>query len=231
MMGSGLDRRALLQRAFALAGAAMLPGGAEALATAVKAGKRQLDPARYALLTALADTIVPKTDSVGALDAGVPANVDALLGTWASPSRRVQLIAAMDKIDALARTKHKRAFAALSPAERAAVLTPHDAAALKILPPPPPPTPTTIPVGSVQTTLDPQVGRAKQDAAQPLSLMEGPRVVDPGYGKLKELIVVLFYISEVALTHDLSYVHAPGEWQPSIPLTPSTRPAGGAGLF
>ena len=63
------------------------------------------------------------------------------------------------------------------------------------------------------------------------SLAEGPRVADPGYGKLKELIVVLYYYSEPALTKELTYEHAPGEWQPSIPLTPETRAAGGFGLF
>jgi hypothetical protein len=54
-----------------------------------------------------------------------------------------------------------------------------------------------------------------------------PRVTDPGYNRVKELIVVLYYISEVALTQELTYEHAPGEWQPSIPVTPATRQSGG----
>jgi hypothetical protein len=227
--GPDLDRRNLLQHALLLVGAAVLPGSAEALAAVVKSGERQLDAARYTLLTALSDTIIPDTDTPGAVKAGVPQLVDSLLGTWASPTRRSDLIGALDKIDALAREKHRRPFAELAPAEREAVLAPHDTAALKIAPPTPPP---AIPIGAAPTTVDPNYGRPKQEPPQDApSLMDGPRFADPAYGKLKELIVTGFYYSETALTHDLTYEHAPGHWQPSIPITPTTRPAGGLGLF
>lgn len=209
-----MDRRALLQRALVLAGAAVLPGGAEALAAAAKSGKHQLDAQHYALLTAVADTILPKTDTPGAVEAGVPQLVDALLGTWASPESRVEIIAALDKIDGLAKAKHQRPFAALTPTEREAVLTPHDAEALKPAP---------------ATAL--QADDPKKKPAQGSTLMQRPRFADPSYGKLKELITVGFYSSETALTHDLAYEHSPGEWQPSIPITPATRPWGGVGLF
>jgi hypothetical protein len=56
-------------------------------------------------------------------------------------------------------------------------------------------------------------------------------VADPDYANLKELILVLFYLSEQALTHDLAWEHDPGSWDPSIPVTPQTRPWGGAGLI
>jgi Gluconate 2-dehydrogenase subunit 3 len=226
-MNFGLNRRDLLQRAALLVGAAALPGGADALAAAVKAGARQLDAGRYAVLVALADTIVPKTDTPGALDANVPPQVDALIGTWASPERRTLLTGAIDAIDKAARDKHQRGFAALTPAEREAVLTPYDAAALKPAPVTPPP---TIPVGAAPTTVDPHYGRPKQEPAQSMMDRYSPRFADPAYGKLKELIVVLYYYSEAALTHDLAYEHAPGEWRPSIPLTPTTRPWGGTGM-
>lgn len=204
---TSMDRRALLQRALLVVGATMIPGGAEALAQAVTSGQRQLDPAHYALLTAVADTILPTTGTPGAVEVGVPQIVDALLGTWASPSRRVALTAALEAIDGLAQQQKQKGFAALSPAEREAVLTPHDAAALK-------PAPLS----------------AQQQQA--LGMMErlSPHFVDPGYGKLKELIVVVFYYSQTALTHDLAYEHVPGEWQPSIPITPSTRPWGGVNI-
>jgi hypothetical protein len=226
-MNTGLDRRALLQRALMLVGAAMVPGSAEALAAAIASGKRQLDAPHYALLTALADTILPRTDTPGAVEAGVPQLVDALLGSWASPPRRTELVAALDDVDRLARDQHKRGFAALTPAEREALLTPYDAAALKPAPPTPPP---AVPVGAAPTTVDPNYARPKQEPVQGSALMQGPRFANPGYGKLKELIVVGFYCSETALTHDLAYEHSPGEWQPSIPITPATRPWGGAGL-
>lgn len=219
MTFDGIDRRALLQRALLLVGAAALPGGTQALAAAAKSAKRQLDAPHYALLTAVADTIVPKTDTPGAVEVGVPKYVDALLGTWASPQRRTEITGALDVIDRLAREKHGRGFAQLAAEERLAVLTPHDIAALK-------------PAAAAPTKVDPKVGRAKQEPVQTRSLpsMMNPSYADPGYGKLKELVVVVFYYSETALTHDLAYEHAPGAWEPSTPLTPTTRPWGGAGL-
>lgn len=226
MNGSGMDRRTLLQRALVLAGVAVLPGGAEALAAAVEGGKRQLEPARYALLTAVADTIIPRTATPGAVDAGVPQIVDALFGAWAAPKRRAEMADALDAIDRLAQEKHQRGFVALSPAERSGVLGPHDAAALKPAPPTPPP---AIPIGAAPTTVDPNYSRPKQEPAQSFMDRMSPRYADPGYGKLKELVVVVFYYSETALSHELAYEHAPGEWQPSIPITPTTRPWGGGG--
>lgn len=227
----GMGRRALLQRALMLTGAAMLPGGAQALAAAAKAGKRTLTPARFATLTAVADTIVPKTDTAGALDAGVPAKLDALVGVWATPEHKAEIIAAIDKVDVEARAKQGKGFAELSPAERTAFLTPYDAAALKA----PPAAPaaaasssqSTVAVGPTTTKVDPNYGKAKQEPAVPITRQMAPKVTDPGYNRVKELIVVLYYISEPALTQELPYEHAPGEWVPSVPVTPSTRPSGG----
>lgn len=229
---TGMDRRALLQRAMILAGAAALPGGSEAIAAAVKSGKGALDPAHFALLSAVADTIVPKTDTPGAVDVGVPKQLDAILAAWATPQHRAEMIGALDTIDRLAQQKHQRGFAKLTPEERLAVLAPHDADALKAAPPPPKPAAAAVPVGGAATTVDPQVGRAKQEPTQTsIAKLMAPRFADPGYGKLKELIVVLYYYSEPALTSELAYEHNPGVWEPSMPITPATRPWGGNSLI
>jgi hypothetical protein len=227
-MDMGLDRRGLLQRALLLVGATAISGATPTLIAAATAGRRQLDAAHYALLIAVADTILPTTDTPGAVAAGVPQLGDALLGTWASHARRSELIGALDTIDKLAMDKHQRKFPALTAAERIEVLTPHDVAALKSAPRTPPP---ALPVGAAPTTVDPSHARAKQEPSQSVMDRMSPHLSDPGYGKLKELIVVGFYYSETALTHDLAYEHTPGVWLPSIPLTPATRPWGGPGLI
>lgn len=224
---TSMDRRALLQRAMLVVGAAMVPGGAEALAQAVSSGARQLDTAHYALLTALADTIIPKTGTPGAVEAGVPQVVDALLGSWASPPRRAELIAALETVDRLAQQQMGKSFAALSPADREAVLTPYDAAALKPAPPSPPP---AIPIAAGPVTADPSHARPRHEPPQTFMDKMSPHYADPGYGKLKELIVVAFYYSQTALTHDLAYEQIPGQWLPSIPITPGTRPWGGVNV-
>lgn len=226
-----INRRSMLQQALLLVGAAVVPGSVEALAAATKATTPQLSAARFATLTALADTILPKTGSPGAVEVGVPKMVDALLGTWASAERRVALTEAIDRVDVAAKAQKGKSFVALKPAERLAFLAPYDAAALKTLPPEAASPPTNVPLGKASTTMDPQVGRAKQQPPQSARDLMSPRATDAGYAKLKELIVIGYYSTEAALTTELRYEHNPGAWEPSLPITPDTRPEGGFALI
>jgi len=198
-----MDRRGMLGRIAAIVGAtaagALSPS---ALANAASTPKRFLDAPVFSLLAAVSETIVPRTDTPGAIDAGVPATVDALLLNWASGERRYALTQALARIDARSRAEHGKGFAELVPEDRHALLVAHDVAALKV---------------------DPNAPKLSGIAA----MMAGPAVADRAYAKLKELIVLAYYMSEPALTHELSYEHAPGEWQPSIPVTLQTRPAAG----
>lgn len=202
-----MDRRGLLQRALVLAGATAVAGFSPAALAKAAAAKGQafFDAPAYSLASAVADTIIPDTESPGAVAAGVPKTLDALIANWASPDRKVELSQALATIDKLGKDAGAAGFAALAPEKRKELLAAHDAAALKPVPQPVPP------VGN--------------------PIMQGPSYADPGYSKLKELIVVLYYYTETALTTELTYEHAPGEWQPSIPLTPETRAPGGLGLF
>jgi gluconate 2-dehydrogenase gamma chain len=199
-----LDRRGMLKRMALLIGASALPS--EVLAKPVRRSAHFLSVPQYALLSAVADTIIPKTDTPGALDARVPAKFDALLHNWAAPQRRVELAGALDQINAVALAQEKKVFAALSPAKREALLTAHDAAALK-------PVPDTRGLKGME------------------AMMAGPSVADPAYAKLRELIIMLFFYSEEALTSVLTYEHVPGGWTPSVKVTPQTRNVGGMGMF
>lgn len=200
-----MDRRALMQRVCLLIGAAALPADALLAAKAVK-GKRFLDGPRFRLLTALADTIVPATDTPGAVGAGVPTKLDGMLATWASPASRKAIVEALDRIEGAAKLAKKKSFAALSSAERDAVLRPHDKAALVPVKPP-----ANAPKGS------------------PLAPIAW--VTDNGYLRVKELVITLYYSSEVAMAQELIYEHNPGTWQPSIKVTHTTRPWASTGAF
>lgn len=202
-----IGRRALLGSALLLLGASAATSFTPAaLAKAAAGPKRNLDPQNYSLLGAVADTIMPRTDTPGAVDAGVPAKLDAMLETWASPESRAQLAGALTDIDSDAKAKKGRSFTQLTPAERKELLVAYDIAALK-------PVPRTGPAASL------------------MDAMAEAAVVRPGYAKLKELILLLYYYSEEALTTELTYEHSPGGWTPSVKVTPATRATGGLGMF
>lgn len=200
------DRRALMQRMALLLGAAVLPAEAFAAPRRRRAAGHTLAAPQYALLGAVADTIVPTTDSPGALAAKVPQVLDGMLATWASTTTRESITEALGRIDAAARTATGKGFSALTAAERAEVLKPHDAAALSRVP---------APAGS-----------------PPGSAFSRPvYVADQGYYRLKSLVLNLYYYSEIATSTELIYEHVPGKYEPSIKLTPTSRPYLGIGLF
>lgn len=202
-----LDRRAILGNIALLIGASSLPASALAAPQKQPAAIQFLARSQFALLTAVADTILPKTDSVGALDALVPIRLDALLKNWASVDTRTQITGALDRIDAAARAQMGKPFVTLTGAERETVLKPYDSAALKPVP-------------------------ALPNAPKPLNpFMQQTFVVDQGYLTLKALVIDLFYYSGPAAEKELIYEHVPGEYEPSITLTATSRPYLGTGPF
>ena len=56
-------------------------------------------------------------------------------------------------------------------------------------------------------------------------------MANKGYARLKGLIITLYYLSEIGSTVELTYTHAPGRWEPSIPVSPETRAHGGTAFM
>jgi gluconate 2-dehydrogenase gamma chain len=200
-----MDRRQWLANAFLLVGATAT---ASCDFSSISLGKAKgvLDADQMKLLSAVADVIMPATDTPGAVAVGIPAKLDAILADWASAENRKLIVESLGRINAGTQAAHMKDFAALSAAERNGALRLHEIAALKKVPPPP-----NAPKGSI---FSPAIS-----------------VGDNGYVKLKELIVSLYYSSEVAMTKELIYEHVPGEWQPSIKATDKTRPWASVGPF
>lgn len=207
-MFDALDRRSLLRSVVLLAGVSATPAAASALF----AGPKSLPSATRALLMAIADTMIPATDTPGALAAGVPAAFEKLLANWAAPARRASLLAALQEVDTKA-----GGFVALSPAQRFEVLDAHDRGK------PTPPVSDRIKDEKDKGAAG-NAGYTKDDKPK----ADGPA---PDYAKLKELLVTLYYLTEIGSTVELRYEHNPGAWEPSIPVTADTRNYGGpAGL-
>jgi len=89
---------------------------------------RALSAPQLAQVRALADTILPRTDTPGALDVGAPEFVDLLLAEWYPDAERQQLLAGLDALEARCRETQGKPFAELEPAERLAFLATVDAA-------------------------------------------------------------------------------------------------------
>jgi len=202
-----LNRRALLRNILVLAGTAATANFSfSALAEAAGGSETFLDDQAFATLSAVADTIIPVTDTPGALAAQVPAKLDAMLLNWAAPDTRDMIVSALARIDWAAQTRQGKPFENLSPDERKVFLIKHDKEALQPAPP----------------SKDAPKGRHPFAA--------GDYVVDTGYQRLKGLIVSLYYVSEIGMTQELVYEHVPGKWVPSLKITPGMRPFATPGL-
>jgi len=198
-----VNRRGAIARIALLLGATALP--TDVFAQALASAKPYLPAGQMALLSAVADTILPKTDTPGALAAKVPQRLDAMLGNWAAPATREELLGALKRIDDAARSAKGKGFAALSVKDRETFLRAHDAAAL---------------AKTGQTTSSGKFPFTKTVA-----------VVDPGYLRLKDLVVDLYYYSPEATATELVYEHVPGKYEPSLKLTAKSRPFLGLGPF
>lgn len=199
-----IERRALLQGMALLLGATALP--ADAFAAPTSKGRRVLARSQFKVLEAVADTLVPNTDTPGAIAADVPARLDQMLRTWASEATRTSIVEALGRIDAAARQQTGKGFVDMAAPQRETFLRAHDAAALKTVP--------ALPGYKPVIALLPQIS-----------------VVDQGYYRIKELVLNLYYYSEIATSTELIYEHVPGEWQPSITLAPGQRPYLGPGIL
>lgn len=87
-----------------------------------QAAGKALTPAQMALVTTLADTILPRTDTPGAVEVGVPAFVDLLFAEWYPDQERRQLLGELEAWDVRCRESRGKPFAELDPAGRASWL-------------------------------------------------------------------------------------------------------------
>lgn len=112
--GAPIGRRSALRRiSLALGGIATAPL-VPALLSGCRAGDdyvyQTLNADQQRTLAALVDQILPRTDTPGAVDAGVPGFVDLMLTEWYAPEERDRFLAGLADVDAQA---EGGAFAAL----------------------------------------------------------------------------------------------------------------------
>lgn len=123
MTESLINRREAIRRAALLAGVAIAPAWLDFAARAqTPAARTYLTAAQGPIASAAAERILPKTDTPGAIDVGVPAFIDRFYGEFMSPADQRLLVGALDEIEAAAKTAHGASFASLAAAQQDAVL-------------------------------------------------------------------------------------------------------------
>ena len=123
-----LNRRALLL------GAVLLVGGGAALTRLARspgllAGKpgRAFNAEQFALLEQVCETIIPATDTPGAIAAGVPAFMRQILEEWGSEDSRAEIAGVLEAIEKLAWSRFGAAFPELNSERRLEVVSGLDA--------------------------------------------------------------------------------------------------------
>jgi hypothetical protein len=124
-----MHRRELLRAAAAAAALSLLPGEA-ARAWSVAAGRVSSGIARdrREVVAALADMIIPRTDTPGATDVGVMSWIDVIVSDYYSQQERDAFDAGVDAIDALSKTVAGAGFAGLDEVSRRKVMDALEAA-------------------------------------------------------------------------------------------------------
>ncbi len=110
----------------AAAGAAFTPRAAHArpLAGAARLPWRGLFSAHQReTVAAIAELILPETDTPGARAAGVPEFIETVVADWMTDEARERFVRGLADVDARCRAMLGRAFLEASPAEQAAFLT------------------------------------------------------------------------------------------------------------
>ena len=124
-----ITRREAIRRTALMLGVAVTPSllsGVMQAQTAASAGNvapRFLSAGQFAIVGAIAERILPRTDTPGARDVGVPAFLDVMYGKYMTDDEKAVFAAGLADVDTLGKATGQRGFAQLTPARQDAVLT------------------------------------------------------------------------------------------------------------
>ena len=141
-MNSEITRREALRRAAWLLGgtvsAPTILGVLAGVGSELQAAEvlRTLTPEQRAMVIAIAETIIPETDTPGARSARVDEFVDAMLTDHYPVADRERFLSGLAQVDARARRAYGKTFARLTPRQQLAMVSEMDRLAFTEPPPP-----------------------------------------------------------------------------------------------
>lgn len=128
-----IDRRELIHRAAMLMGGALASGTvagilAGCVSTPEAAGEKSafFTPDEARTVAVISEHILPRTDTPGAIDLGVPAFIDRMMAEFYQDRQREIVRAGLARIEADAKAAHGKAFAALAADQQIALMKVYD---------------------------------------------------------------------------------------------------------
>ncbi len=125
-----MTRREAIRRAALLLGVALSPSlvaGVMQAQTATAAGTGAkpvyLTPQQFETTAAIAERLLPRTDTPGALDVGVPAFIDLTYGRFLAADEKKVLAAGLADVEAQSVAEHQAGFAKLTAVQQDGLLT------------------------------------------------------------------------------------------------------------
>jgi gluconate 2-dehydrogenase gamma chain len=205
-----IDRREALRRAALLFGGALAAPTVAGVLAGCRASRvpdgtwapQALTRGQTELVAAIAEHILPETDTPGARAAGVHRFIDAMLAESYPPLERKRFLEGLAEVDARAARASGRPFLQCAAPDQRALLDALDREAL-----------ASPPVHVSPTLASPPV---------PLSTtwrggtLDGPGV--PFFRTMKELTLVGYYTSEIGATRELHHAPVPGRYDGCVPL-------------
>jgi gluconate 2-dehydrogenase gamma chain len=133
-----MNRREALKRVALLMGGTLCASAVLAVqkgySTKSSAGHKPavLSPPQLAIVSAVVEIMIPRTDTPGAIDVGVPGFIDLMLKDVYTRRARERYLAGLSELDAAAQGEHGRKFIALEPTQQVALVRKlHDAAVVE----------------------------------------------------------------------------------------------------
>lgn len=196
-----------------------MAGGAIPAATIVgmlEACTRQAEPAfkpavlstdELSVVSRVTDILLPRTDTPGALDVGVPAFIDTLLKDTYLPEARHNYLEGLREFDAAARSAHRKGFVELtSPQQKALVVRFQESA-----------------IAEAHARRERQYAELAQRLRGAAPLTQDTRLDDdtakPSFLLTTKALTLLgFFTSRTGATQVLQYVAIPGAYHGCLPL-------------
>jgi hypothetical protein len=158
--------------------------------------QRDLSEAQRAQIAVLAELVIPRTETPGAIDAGVPAFIEQILTRWYTDTEHRIFMQGLETLEREAQQRFGKAYVSCTEAQQSLLLAEQEVHArdqLRLHPP-------------------------KQ-----ASVMDKPLIDEqaPFFNKLKELVVVGYYTSETAALTEMVYLPVPNGYRGEATLAES----------